>query len=172
MLRTGAMFTGCLTLGWLACLGAPASGAGKPATAGECWALTYVPNDTAGLFPTSVALLGARNAERGRAVLVQALIDQPSEIWGPARWRTGPADSLVVRTTRGPTMLHIAAVVAGDRFTGVAHRGGHLNDVAYARVQGERRRCDGAELGRTFDPAFIPPTATRLYDIEVLATKP
>jgi len=26
--------------------------------------------------------------------------------------------------------------------------------------------------GRTFDPAFIPPTAIRLYDIEVLAEKP
>ena len=39
---------------------------------------------------------------------------------------------------------------------------------------GERRRLrvPPALDGRTFDPAFIPPTATRLYDVEVLATKP
>lgn len=147
MLRTGVTLTVGLTVGLLAFGGARVPGTVKPATARGCWALTYDPTDTAGVFPTSVALLGARNAERGRAVLVQALVDQPSEIW-PATWRTGPADSLVVRTTRGPTMIHIAAVVAGDRFTGVAHRGGHLNDVGYARVQGARRRCD-ADAGAT-----------------------
>lgn len=39
---------------------------------------------------------------------------------------------------------------------------------------GERRhlRVPPALDGRTFDPAFIPPTATRLYDIELLAAKP
>ena len=39
---------------------------------------------------------------------------------------------------------------------------------------GERRmlRVPPALDGRAFDPAFIPPTATRLYDIEVLAAKP
>jgi peptidylprolyl isomerase len=39
---------------------------------------------------------------------------------------------------------------------------------------GERRRLrvPSALDGRTFDPAFIPPTATRLYDIEVLGAKP
>ena len=39
---------------------------------------------------------------------------------------------------------------------------------------GERRglRVPPALDGRTFDPAFIPPTATRLYDIEVLSAKP
>ncbi|MGH7694393.1 MAG: FKBP-type peptidyl-prolyl cis-trans isomerase [Gemmatimonadaceae bacterium] len=39
---------------------------------------------------------------------------------------------------------------------------------------GERRRLrvPPALDGRTFDPAFIPPDATRLYDIEVLAAKP
>lgn len=39
---------------------------------------------------------------------------------------------------------------------------------------GERRRLrvPPALDGRTFDPSFIPPTATRLYDIEVLAAKP
>src|SRR5258705_10389651 len=121
MLRTGVTLSGGLALGLLAFGGAPADTV-KPATARACWALTYEPTDTAGLFPTSVALLGARNAERGRAVLVQALVDQPSEIWGPATWRTGPTDSLVGRTTRRPTFLHLAAVVTGDRFTAVGHR--------------------------------------------------
>lgn len=39
---------------------------------------------------------------------------------------------------------------------------------------GERRRLrvPPALDGRTFDPAFIPPTAIRLYDIEVLAARP
>ena len=39
---------------------------------------------------------------------------------------------------------------------------------------GERRRLrvPAALDGRAFDPAFIPPTATRLYDIEVLAARP
>jgi FKBP-type peptidyl-prolyl cis-trans isomerase len=39
---------------------------------------------------------------------------------------------------------------------------------------GERRKLRvPPELdGRKFDPAFIPPAATRLYDIEVLAAKP
>lgn len=39
---------------------------------------------------------------------------------------------------------------------------------------GERRylRVPPALDGRKFDPAFIPPTATRLYDIELLAAKP
>jgi hypothetical protein len=142
MLRTGVTLGG-LTLGLLACGGPPTSGA-VVAPAGECWALTYEPRDTAGLFPGGVALLGARDAESGRAVLVQALAGQGSEPWGPATWRTGPADSVVVRTTRGPTLLQMAAVVAGARFSGAAHRAGHLSDVADARVQGERRRCDAA----------------------------
>jgi peptidylprolyl isomerase len=45
--------------------------------------------------------------------------------------------------------------------------------VAGMRV-GERRhlRVPPALDGRTFDPAFIPPTAIRLYDIELLAAKP
>jgi FKBP-type peptidyl-prolyl cis-trans isomerase FkpA len=45
--------------------------------------------------------------------------------------------------------------------------------VAGMRV-GERRRLrvPPALDGRTFDPAFIPPTAIRLYDIEVLAARP
>jgi hypothetical protein len=146
MLRTGVTLGG-LTLGLLACGGPAASGTVEPA--GECWALTYEPSDTAGLFPGGVALLGARDAESGRAVLVRALAGQRSELWGPpATWRTGPADSVVVRTTRGPTLLHLAAVVAGDRFSGAAHRAGHLSDVADARVQGERRRCD-ADAGAT-----------------------
>jgi hypothetical protein len=139
MLRTGVALGG-LTLGLLACGGPPTSGTVDPA--GECWALSYEPRDTAGLFPGGVALLGARDAESGRAVLVQALAGQGSEPWGPATWRTGPADSVVVRTTRGPTLLHLGAVVAGARFSGAAHRAGHLSDVADARVQGERRRCD------------------------------
>jgi peptidyl-prolyl cis-trans isomerase A (cyclophilin A) len=39
---------------------------------------------------------------------------------------------------------------------------------------GERRRLrvPPALDGRTFDPAFIPPAAIRLYDIEVLAARP
>ena len=39
---------------------------------------------------------------------------------------------------------------------------------------GERRRLrvPPALDGRTFDPAFIPPAAVRLYDIELLAAKP
>ena len=39
---------------------------------------------------------------------------------------------------------------------------------------GERRRLrvPPALDGRTFDPAFIPPAAIRLYDIELLAAKP
>ena len=39
---------------------------------------------------------------------------------------------------------------------------------------GERRhlRVPPALDGRKFDPAFIPPTATRLYDIELLAARP
>ena len=39
---------------------------------------------------------------------------------------------------------------------------------------GERRRLrvPPALDGRAFDPAFIPPAATRLYDIEVLAVRP
>jgi FKBP-type peptidyl-prolyl cis-trans isomerase len=39
---------------------------------------------------------------------------------------------------------------------------------------GERRRLrvPPALDGRKFDPAFIPPAAIRLYDIEVLAAKP
>jgi FKBP-type peptidyl-prolyl cis-trans isomerase len=39
---------------------------------------------------------------------------------------------------------------------------------------GERRRLrvPPALDGRTFDPAFIPPAATRLYDIELLAANP
>jgi FKBP-type peptidyl-prolyl cis-trans isomerase len=39
---------------------------------------------------------------------------------------------------------------------------------------GERRRLrvPPALDGRTFDSAFIPPAAIRLYDIEVLAAKP
>jgi FKBP-type peptidyl-prolyl cis-trans isomerase len=39
---------------------------------------------------------------------------------------------------------------------------------------GERRqlRVPPSLDGRTFDPAFIPPAAIRLYDIEVLAAKP
>ena len=39
---------------------------------------------------------------------------------------------------------------------------------------GERRRLrvPPALDGRSFDPAFIPPTAIRLYDIELLAAKP
>ena len=39
---------------------------------------------------------------------------------------------------------------------------------------GERRRLrvPPALDGRTFDPSFIPPEAIRLYDIELLTTKP
>jgi FKBP-type peptidyl-prolyl cis-trans isomerase len=35
-----------------------------------------------------------------------------------------------------------------------------------------RLRVPPALDGRTFDPAFLPPTATRLCDIELLAAKP
>ena len=45
--------------------------------------------------------------------------------------------------------------------------------VTGMRVGGRRRlRVPPALDGRTFDPAFIPPEAVRLYDIEVIAAKP
>jgi|SRR5215207_9406502 len=101
-----------------------------------------------------VALAGhGRRVQRGDTVTIHEALSLP--------------DGRVVFDSHAPNKAVTFTLGARHVIPGVEE------GVAGMRV-GERRhlRVPPALDGRTFDPALIPPTAIRLYDIELLAAKP
>jgi FKBP-type peptidyl-prolyl cis-trans isomerase len=94
-----------------------------------------------------------RPVERGDTVTIHEALSLP--------------DSRVVFDSRQPPNKPVRFTLGANQVIAGVEEG-----VTGMRV-GERRhlRVPPALDGRTFDPAFIPPTAMRLYDIELLAVK-
>jgi FKBP-type peptidyl-prolyl cis-trans isomerase len=139
-----------LTLALLAAVAVHPAGAQTPgADADTAWVRT-----ASGLEYRLVTAGSGRAVGRGDTVTVHEALSLPD---GRTVFDSRTAPNKPVTFTLGASQV-IRGVEEG---------------VTGMRV-GERRRLrvPPALDGRAFDPAFIPPTATRLYDIEVLAARP